>query len=245
MKTVIVVQARRQSTRLADKVLLDLAGRPMLARQLARLRQCRRADEVVVATTRQEADQAVVELAETEGVRWYRGDTADVLRRFLGAARECQADVVVRTTADCPLIDPQIADRVIGELVEHSGECDYASNVVRRTYPRGLDTEAFFFDTLVRMERLSKSPASREHVTLLPRSERRDLFLTRDVVDSADNSDLRWTVDTADDLRLVRLLFEELGLAERVLPYEELLGYVRARPHLAQLNAQCHTWSPP
>ena len=245
MKTVIVIQARRESTRLPDKVLLDLAGRPMLAQQIIRLQQCEAAHEIVVATSTSDIDRAVVDVARASGVRWFRGDERDVLRRFVGAARECQAEVVVRTTADCPLIDPAVSDRVIRDLIDHAAECDYASNVMRRTYPRGLDTEAFFFDTLVRMDRLSQSAASREHVTILPRSERRELFLTRDVIDDEDNSDLRWTVDTADDLQLVRTIYEELGLSERNVSYADVLAYVRARPSLTLVNAGGHTWSPP
>ena len=191
MKRVMIVQARANSARLPGKVLVDLAGRPMLAQQLARLGQCRQVDEIIVATTTDTNDEPVAMLAREAGVRVFRGSTEDVLSRFVGAAQEARADVVVRVTADCPLIDPEICDRVIAELVEHAAECDYASNVIRRSFPRGLDTEAMFLDVLLRMDRLARSKPAREHVTIALRAECPELFLCRDVVDASDNSDLR------------------------------------------------------
>jgi spore coat polysaccharide biosynthesis protein SpsF len=244
MKRVIVVQARIRSSRLPGKVLLDLAGRPMLERQLERLKQCRTADDIVVATTRHGDDRPIVSLAGRMGVRWFRGSADDVLRRYVDAAIQTQADVVVRITSDCPLIDPDVTDRVIRELCAMPAHCDYASNVVRRTFPRGLDTEALFADALLRIDRLACLPHEREHVTIVPRSARAGLFLTRDVLDDRDNSDLRWTVDTPEDLGLMREIYQGLGLAERIATYGEVLAYVRERPHLSALNAASRTWNP-
>jgi spore coat polysaccharide biosynthesis protein SpsF len=151
---------------------------------------------------------------------------------------------VVRVTADCPLIDPAVTDRVINELVDRSACCDYASNVLERTYPRGLDVEAFFADVLTRMQRLASSAASREHVTLLPRSEMPYLFLCHSVTDAENNADLRWTVDTEADLRMIALLYERLDLGRRCLSYREVLRYVRAHPEVNALNVGVETWSP-
>jgi spore coat polysaccharide biosynthesis protein SpsF len=151
---------------------------------------------------------------------------------------------VVRVTADCPLIDPGVTDRVIRELIDHEDACDYASNVLLRTWPRGLDVEAFFFDTLARMARLGKTPQAREHVTVPVRLEKPELFLCRSVVDEHDNSDLRWTVDTPQDLRLVRTIYDELDLGSRRLPYADILAWMRARNHLAGLNRGIETWDP-
>jgi spore coat polysaccharide biosynthesis protein SpsF len=205
----------------------------MLAQQLRRLRRCREADEIVVATTVNAADDPVVALAEGEGVRWHRGSEHDVLGRYAAAAAESRADVVVRVTADCPLIDPEVTDRVIAELSGHAQECDYASNVLPRTFPRGLDTEALFHDVLVRVDRLARSAAAREHVTLFVAVERPELFARRNVADAEDHSDLRWTVDTAEDLAGVRAIYEGLGLSDRFLPYPEILAWVRARTSTA------------
>jgi spore coat polysaccharide biosynthesis protein SpsF len=244
MRRVIIVQARMTSTRLPGKILMDVAGQPMLAQQLRRLKRCALADDIIVATTTNATDDPVAELAHREQVGCFRGSEQDVLARYVGAARETRADVIIRVTADCPLIDPQVADCVIGELTKHVNECDYASNVLRRTYPRGLDVEAFFWDTLLRIDRLAKSQPAREHMTILPRSEHPELFLCLSVEDAQNNADLRWTVDTASDLEMVRALYAGLNLGVRVETFPEILAYVRAHPDLAQLNAGSETWEP-
>lgn len=244
MKRVIILQARMHSRRLPGKVLLDLAGKPMLERQLERLKHCRAVDDIIVATTRHGDDRPIVSLAGRLGVRWFRGSADDVLRRYVDAASQTQADVVIRVTADCPLVDPDVTDRVVRKLCADPAGCDYASNVVRRTFPRGLDSEALFSDVLLRIDRLAQQPREREHVTIVPRSERAGLFLIRDVLDTADHSDLRWTVDTRADLELVRAIYEHLGLGERLLPYADVLAYVRAHPGLSAINAAGSTWDP-
>ena len=243
MRRVIIVQARMTSTRLPGKVLMEIAGQPMFARQLQRLKQCMLVDDIVVATTIRATDDPVAELARREQVGCFRGSEQDVLARYVGAAREARADVVIRVTGDCPLIDPQVTDRVISELTDHAGECDYASNVLRRTYPRGLDVEAFFWDTLLRVDRLARSDAAREHVTIVPRSEHPELFLCRSVEDEQNNADLRWTVDTAADLDFVRQLYAALNLSTRMASYPEILGYVRNHVELARKD-RLETWDP-
>jgi spore coat polysaccharide biosynthesis protein SpsF len=145
---------------------------------------------------------------------------------------------VVRVTADCPLIDPAESDRVVRELRERAGEADYASNVRRRTYPRGLDTEAFYRDVLDRMDRRGRSTPSREHVTWYLHREQPSLFSIHSVEDAQDNSDLRWTVDTPADLAMVRRLYADLDLGSSVRPYREILAHVRAHPAIAAMNAE-------
>ena len=205
MRVVALVQARTGSSRLPGKVLMDLHGRPMLAQLLSRLRTAQRIDEVVVATSDLPADDAVAELAEAEGVRVFRGDERDVLSRMLGAARVAEADVVVRITGDCPLIDPAVVDQVVSELGDH----DLASNAIQRTFPRGLDTEVLTRDALERIAQLATSPESREHVTWFAYRERPDLFKLR-TVESGEGTTyagLDWSVDTVEDLERVRRLW--------------------------------------
>ena len=224
------------STRLPGKVLMDLAGRPLLERQLEGLLRCERADELVLAVTANAADDPLVELARRVGVRWHRGSEHDVLERYAGAAREAGADVVVRVTSDCPLIDPSETDAVIAALERE--RCDYASNILERTLPRGLDTEALWRDVLERVHRLAASQPAREHVTWFVHSERPDLFVLHSVRRPYDAADLRWTVDTPEDLALVRRLYDELGLAERPLALADVIAHVRAHPELAAMNAE-------
>lgn len=200
---------------------MDLCGAPVLERVVRRVQRCDLLDEVAIATTTKPEDDAIVRLGEKLDVRVVRGAEHDVLDRYVTAARELVPDVVVRVTADCPLIDPEVISMVVRGLM--AGRFDFASNAIERTFPRGLDAEAMYVDVLYRVARLATSPASREHVCWLIYREMRALFLTRKVRDSADNSDLSWTVDTPADLVRVRAIFDpELG-------YRELMQRDRAR----------------
>ena len=244
VRTVAIVQARTTSTRLPGKVLMDLAGQPVLARVLERVAAAPAVDEVVVATTVNEADDPVVDLTRRLGHRWFRGSEHDVLGRYVGAAREADADAVVRVTADCPLLDPAVVDRVVSELAEHRSTCDYAGNAVVRSFPRGLDAEALFRDVLERVDRYAVLPEQREHVTMAIYASCPELFRRRDVVAEQDDSDLRWTVDHAVDLEVVRAAYEALGLGEAPLPYLEVVAWFRDHPEVAARNADLVTWSP-
>lgn len=237
MKRVAIIQARMNSTRLPGKVLAELDGEPMLVQQLRRIKRCRWIDEIVVATTTGDEDRPILAAAEREGVRWFRGSEHDVLSRYHGAAREAGAEVVVRLTSDCPLLDPEVTDRVVEALVTEPFACDYASNTVDRTYPRGLDTEAFFMDVLDRTVRLATSSAAKEHVTYFIHRERPDLFVLRTVVDAENHADLRWTVDTPEDLQLARAIYQTLGLSHSWKSYHDIVQAVRTTDALQQLNA--------
>jgi spore coat polysaccharide biosynthesis protein SpsF len=206
----------------------------MLAQELRRLSRARQIDAVVIATTVNASDDPVVELANAERVGCFRGDEFDVLGRFIGAAQQAAATVVVRVTGDCPLIDPAVVDAVVERVTDAGDRCDYASNTIERTYPRGLDVEAMHIDVLERMHRLAVSAPAREHVTYFLHRERPDLFEIRQVTRASDASDLRWTVDTDEDLELIRKLFDELRAAD--VSSDELIAAVRARPDLLELN---------
>lgn len=236
MKRVAIIQARMRSTRLPGKISLDLGGKPMLLQQINRIKRCKEIEEIVIATTEKTEDDTVVRLAEKEGVRWYRGSEQDVLSRYVGAAGEARADVVVRITSDCPLLDAEECDRVIQALINNKCLYDYAANVVVRTYPRGLDIEALFIDTLKRIDRLAVSKSSREHVTSFVLKERPNLFSICSIMDVENNSELRWTVDTQEDLMMMRRLYELLNLSEYYLAYREILKCVKKNPAISKLN---------
>jgi len=239
MVTAVIVQARATSTRLPGKVLADLQGAPLLERVLQRLALVERADVTCIATTTNAADDPVAELGAAHGAAVFRGSEYDVLGRYVGAARAVGADVICRVTSDCPLIDAGAVDDVIGALVERRATHDYASNRLVRRLPRGLDAEALWHDVLLRVDRLGTSALAREHVTWALYRERADLFALHAVVpDGEDASDLRWTVDTPDDLAMVRRLYEDLDLgASAGRPYAEVLAHVRRHPEIAALNA--------
>lgn len=199
---VAIVQARMGSTRLPGKALLDIEGVPMLGRVLDRLHRAERLDKIVVATTRQPRDDAIVTFCNAHGTPVHRGAADDVLNRFLQTAEEEGADVVVRVTSDCPLIDPALVDKV----VQACEGVDYASNVMEpRTYPRGLDVEAFTIEALRRADKEDRSPW-REHVT--PHMYRSGKFQCAAVENDEDLSSHRWTVDTPEDMELARAIYD-------------------------------------
>jgi len=234
MKCVAIIQARLGSTRLPGKVLLPLAGKPMIARVVERARRVPGLDEVVVATTDLPVDDPLVDCLAMLGVATCRGSEADVLDRYYQAAMVAHADVVVRITADCPLLSPRVSGRVLAELLAHRDLCDYASNAQVRTFPRGLDTEAFTFPALARAHAEAHTPAEREHVT--PYLYRSGKFRLRDVADSLDHSDLRWTVDTPADFELVRRIYEALAPDNPAFEYEEVLELLSRYPDWSDLN---------
>ena len=241
-RTVAIIQARMTSTRLPGKVLADLGGEPMLARVVARVRAARRVDQVWVACTERPEDDPVVRWCEDRSIPVWRGSETDVLGRYLAAARAAGAEVVVRITADCPLLDPEVIDRVVLEVT--SQRADYAANVLERSYPRGLDVEAFTIEALERMDRLGTSAASREHVTIPVRLEHPDAFTVRSIRADVDDSDLRWTVDTPEDLAFVRDMYRALALDHRIPPYRELVRWSRTHQNRIRRDEPGHTWDP-
>ena len=232
MHTVVVIQARMSSSRLPGKVLMPLAGESMLARVVRRVGGARRVDRVLVATSTAAGDDPVAGEAARLGVDCFRGSLNDVLDRFLQAARWAGADRVVRVTADCPLIDPGLIDRVVDALA--GDRADYASNFLERAYPRGLDCEAMTLAALAAAGEEADQPYQREHVTpyLYQHPEK---FRLASVRCGRDLAAMRWTVDTAEDLEFVRGVYGLLG-DEPLAGWETVLALVQAHPELAAVN---------
>jgi spore coat polysaccharide biosynthesis protein SpsF len=232
MKVVAIIQARMGSTRLPGKVLQDVEGKSMLARVVERVGRAKLINEVLVATTNGKADDAVVEECRRLGVKVSRGDQDDVLDRYYRAAQLAKAEVVVRITSDCPLIDPLVIDKTIAAFLEaHS---DYASNVMQRTYPRGLDTEVMSFTALSRAWQEAHQRHEREHVTPYI-YEHPDKFKLLSVMGEADFSAHRWTVDTAEDLEFVRAIYARLKAAPE-FSGREVLDLLEDEPQLTEIN---------
>lgn len=206
-RTVAVIQARMGSTRLPGKVLADLCGRPVLAHVIERVSLAETVDEVVVATTVEPADDAVAELATACGAGVTRGSVTDVLGRYVLAADQHAADVVVRVTADCPLIDPTVIDAVV--RAREAVDADYASNVEPPTYPEGYDVEALTTTCLRTLQVDVVADYEREHVTARIR-EHPDEYRTAQLLNDRDLSSIRLTVDVADDLARVRAILAAL-----------------------------------
>jgi glutamate-1-semialdehyde 2,1-aminomutase len=203
MKFVAIVQARMGSTRLPDKVMKRICGVPMIELLLARLAKSQRIDQIVLATSTDERNIVLVEHVQSLGYTCVRGSETDVLQRYLVAARQVQADVIVRITGDCPLIDPDLVDQVIEDY--QSKNIDYLTNTAPATYPDGLDVEVFSLQALERAGLESQDPFDREHVT--PYLRKPGLFKTSTLTNGEDLSGLRWTVDEPADFEVVSQVF--------------------------------------
>lgn len=233
MRVVAIIQARMGSTRLPGKVMKDLCGDTVLARVVHRTRRARRLDEVVIATTTKPADDVIVRECERLGVACFRGDEADVLDRYYQCALEYNADAVVRVTSDCPLIDPELIDRHVDRLLARWNEVDFVTNMMRQSYPLGLAVEALPMDVLARMKRMSQTDELKEHVTTLAYAQP-DRFHIEHVLYSTDLSYMRWTVDTAEDLEVVRLIVSHFGHDK--FRWTEVLPLLEKHPEWLQIN---------
>lgn len=232
-----ILQARMSSTRLPGKVLADLAGAPMILRQIERLRRAKRLDRIVVATSDQSSDDPLVRALENAGVAVFRGPLDDVLARYIGAIEAFgPVRTVVRLTADCPLADPVLIDETLA-LHAQSG-ADYTSNTpTRRSYPKGLDIEVFDAEALRMAARETHDPYDHEHVTpFLYRNPGR--FKIAGLEQGPDDGDVRWTVDRPDDLAFVRAVYDSLYDANPAFTSDDVRAFVRSRPDLIDLGGE-------
>jgi spore coat polysaccharide biosynthesis protein SpsF len=231
---IAIVQARMGSTRLPGKVLLDLAGKPMLVRDIERIQRSHKIDDIFIATTKKSEDDKIVSLCRDYGWNFFRGSEYDVLDRYYQAAREYHAKIVVRITSDCPLIEPTIVDQVIGKFTSEEPNVDYVSNIFPlRTYPRGLDTEVISLSALERCWKEEADPAYREHVT--PYIHRHpDRFRISEVNNEHDLSSMRWTVDTPEDMAFACRIYEHFG--DRFFSWIDVLSLLQEQPELMEIN---------
>jgi glutamate-1-semialdehyde 2,1-aminomutase len=207
MRIVAIVQARMGSMRLPDKVLKTICGKPMIELLLARLSRSKEIDKIIVATSIDPRNVSLVKCVTKLGYDCERGSEDDVLDRYLQAAQKHQADIVVRITGDCPLIDPDLVDHTIRKFRE--GDFDYVSNSYPPSYPDGLDVEVFSIAALKRASEESTNPSDREHVTPFLRTP--DLFRQGTTSGSEDLSGLRWTVDEPADFKVISAVFEHFS----------------------------------
>ncbi|WP_445636150.1 Acylneuraminate cytidylyltransferase [Nostoc sp. DSM 114161] len=236
MKIVIIVQARMTSTRLPGKVLKKVLDRSLLEYQIERLKRVNLANEIVIVTTKNSTDLPIVELCHSLFIPYFRGSEEDVLARYYEAAKEHHADVVVRVTSDCPLIDPQVIDKVIQFYLDHEYKYDYVSNCLERSYPRGMDTEVFSFSALHQAFVEATAQPDREHVTpfIYMHPER---YRVANIVNSDNQSSHRWTVDTADDFELVKRIIQALYPQIPNFTLEDCLNLLRQYPDWSLINA--------
>lgn len=232
-KVVAIIQARVGASRLPGKVLENLAGQPMLARVVNRTRRADTLDAVVVAATTQPSDDAIVHLCQRQDWLYFRGSEKDALDRYYRAASVFKADVIVRITSDCPLIEPEIIDRVTNEFLTYYPGVEYVSNILARTFPRGLDVEVMSFNALQNAWREDHNPAWREHVT--PHIWRHPKkFKIRNVAIDEDYAYMRWTVDTIEDLTFVRKIYDHFQ--NDTFTWKEVLHLLEIHPEWLEIN---------
>lgn len=231
-RTAIIVQARLGSSRLPGKILQELSGRSVLAHDIERLKRVAGADLVVIATTDNPKDDPVAEHAVALGAAVFRGDEQDVLARYLGAARSVEADIVMRVTSDCPLIDPDICAALLALRAE--AKADYAANNMPRLFPHGLDCEAFTREALERAAMEATEPYDREHVT--PWLRRQPGLRRANLTGPGwPANQQRWTLDFPDDLAFFQGAFAHLPM-DRILPWQDVISLLGRQPELQNAN---------
>lgn len=231
MKVVAIVQARMGSTRLPNKVMKQITGLPMIELLLKRLSQSKEIDEIVLATSTDSRNQPLVEHVSKLGYAYKQGSEDDVLGRYLQAATASDADIVVRITGDCPLVDPKLVDQLI--LSFKAKQVDYLSNTSPATYPDGLDIEVFMLAALQLAAKESDSAFDHEHVTPYIRNEEK--FSKASVQNDEDLSHLRWTVDEPEDLQVITNIFEHFS-PDIHFDWQQILKLQKQKPELFEAN---------
>ncbi len=206
----IVIQARTSSTRLPNKVMMEIIDhKSMLQIILERVNQCQTVNKIIVATTVNQCDNPIIKLCMKKGIDYFRGSEHDVLERYYETAKKYNLDIIIRITSDCPGVDPQLINRMLASF--NYQQVDYLSNTMIRTYPRGFDVEIFSFQALEKAYLEAIAESDREHVTpyIYGHGQLFQLWIYRY---EEDYSQYRFTVDTEEDLRIVRNVFKRLPI---------------------------------
>ncbi len=235
MKSVAIIQARMGSTRLPGKVMKKLAGVPVIKQVFSRVCMIEGLSGVVVATSTLDKDDILAEFCASENIPLFRGSEDDVLDRYVQAARQADAEVVMRITADCPFIDPRRSAEVL-DLMLANPDCDYADNITPVTYPKGLDTQVVRRATLERLWEQCDEPEDREHVLTYIR-EHPEAFITMTVNSPVDYSTHRWTLDLPEDFEMLSRVAVELKENGLFGYQEEILRILDEHPDIREINA--------
>lgn len=228
-----IVQARLSSTRLPGKVLLPLQGRSVLWHVLNRLKYSKKLKTIVLATSILPEDKELKNIADQLDVPTFFGSLDDVLSRYYHAAKEYKIDPIVRITADCPVIDPEIVDEVVEGFLSGS----YDTYSLSGAFPDGLDTQVFSFAALSIAFNEAKLPSEREHVGGSFFEENKQRFKVGGLEKFRDKADCRWTIDEPEDYEFLKNIFAELYKEDSIFSYRDILDLLKSKPHLAQINS--------
>jgi len=234
-KVVAIIQTRVGSTRLPGKALKNISGKPMLWHVVHRLRYCKLLEQIVVATTTNKKDDAVEKFCRDNKIDFFRGSENNVLDRYYNAAKQYNADIVVRITSDCPLIDPEVVDLAVLELMKNTDKYDVVTNAIERTYPRGLDVEVFSFSVLSRCNKEATNEYHKEHVTPYI-YEQSDIFKQHHLCNGENLSHLRWTVDEVSDMDFAREIYKRLFKDNNIFFMRDVIVVLKKEPGLMEIN---------
>jgi len=240
LKIVTVIQARTGSTRLPKKVLLSVANKPLLLHMVERVEKADYSGIVVVATTTEAEDNDIEELCNKNNIECFRGHPTDLLDRHYKVAEKYDADIVVKIPSDCPLVDPNIIDKVISYFLQNLNDYDFVTNLQPPSYPDGNDVEVMSFESLKYAWKEAKSEIEREHTTPFIWSQPEIFRIGNVIWDSKLNfSDThRWTLDFEEDYTFIRLVYEELYNQNPNFGLYDILKLLQSKPYLSRINNQ-------
>lgn len=232
-----IVQARMGATRLPGKVLMEVCEKPLLEHLIDRLKLSKNLDNVIVATTNNYIDDPIANLCKQLNVDYFRGSENDVLKRVLECAKFYKTDVIIEITGDCPMIDWTVVDEVI-ELYKNSNY-DYISNILKRTYPRGLDVQVFSTKILEKVNSLTNHPIDREHVSIYIYNHPEVFSLYGIELDNKEaHPEYRWTLDTIEDYNFIKAVFERLYPSNPEFTYKDVYQLLEKEKDLCNINSQ-------
>lgn len=242
-KIVATIEARMTSSRLPGKVIMDFCGKPNLQHIVERLKRSKYIDEVVVATTINKEDNPIIELCEKIGCKYYRGSEEDVLMRVLEAAKSVNGDYIVEITGDCPVIDWRHVDYLIELFFQ--GEYDYASNVLKRTFPRGFDTQIFPVKILEEVNKITKNPVDHEHVSIYiythPEKYR---LLNWEAEEEMNHPELEITLDTKEDYEFIKQIYKILYPKNPYFSAQDVVELLIKHPEMIKKIENTHRKDP-
>ena len=231
MTTKAIIQARMGSSRLPGKILMKLNGISILECLLKQISFSVKLDGFILATTLNEEDDIIETFAKENSIDFFRGSSSDVLDRYFQCAKKHSVDNIVRITSDCPLLDPQILDKVISLFITR--KYDYVNNFFKRTYPFGTEVEVFSFNTLEKVWKNAKLYSQREHVTPYI-YDNPNLFSIGYIENDINLSNLHWAVDRIDDLKFVRLIYQ--NIAKTPILLSDIMKLLNQNPSLLDIN---------
>ena len=229
----VIIQARMGSTRLPNKVLKEILKKPMLWHLVNRLKHSKFNPVIIIATTNAKEDKRIIDFANQLNLKSYAGSMNDVLDRFYQAALIFRAEIYVRITADCPLMDPEVFDKVVQVFLEN--DTDFTSNTHPPTYPDGIDIEVFSFETLEKTWKEARLASEREHVTAYI-WKNPDIFKLGNVYNDNDLHELRWTVDQEEDFLFVTEIYSNLFPNKEIFLMNDILKLLKEKPELLEIN---------